>query len=82
MKELSYVLSGQLRKKVIESLIIPTTPTELSKKLKGDRSSISRVLLFFQEKSLVKCINQEDKKGRIYQLTDKGKKVYDILRKM
>ena len=82
MKELSYVLSGQLRKKVIESLIIPTTPTELSKKLKGDRSSISRVLLFFQEKNLVKCINQEDKKGRIYQLTDKGKKVYDILRKM
>jgi DNA-binding MarR family transcriptional regulator len=82
MKELKYVLSGQLRKKVLLYLIVPTTPTELTKKIKGDRSSVSRVLLYFQEKGLAKCINNEDKRGRIYQLTEKGKKVYDMLKKV
>jgi len=82
MEELKYVLSGGLRKSVLLALIIPTTPTELAKKLKGDRSSVSRVLLYLQDNGLVKCINNKDKRGRIYQLTEKGKKVYDVVRKM
>ncbi len=82
MKELKYVLSGNLRRKVLTNLLIPNTPTQLAKKLKGDRSSVSRVLLYLQEKGLVKCINDKDRVGRIYTLTDKGKKVYDVLEKM
>ncbi len=82
MEELKYVLSGHLRKSVLLALIIPTTPTELAKKLKGDRSSVSRVLLYLQENGLVRCINNKDKRGRIYTLTEKGKKVYDVVKKM
>ena len=82
MEDLKYVLSGKLRQKVLTNLIIPNSPTRLAKKLNGDRSSVSRVLLYLQEKGLVRCINEDYKKGRIYTLTDKGKEIYNILRKM
>jgi len=43
---------------------------------------VSRSLLFLKKKGLVECINENDTLGRLYKLTDKGKKIYDILKEM
>jgi len=50
--QLGFVIRGSLRKKVILSLSIPTTPTILSKKINIDRGSVSRTLIQLQEKGL------------------------------
>ena len=42
---------------------------------KVTRNSVSDTLKLFREKGLVECINPDEKKGRIYQLTTKGKKI-------
>lgn len=68
--QLGFVIRSSLRKKVILSLSIPTTPTILSKKINIDRGSVSRTLIQLQEKGLVICGNPKDKTGRIYKLTD------------
>jgi len=81
-KELALVVNGTLRKKIILNLIIPNIATNLAKKIDVHRSSISRALLFLEKNSLVKCVNKDASFGRLYKLTDKGKKVYDMLRKM
>jgi predicted transcriptional regulator len=81
-KELALVVNGTLRKKVILGLNIPNIATNISKKIDTQRSSVSRTLLFLESHSLVTCINKDASFNRLYKLTDKGKKVYDILRKM
>jgi DNA-binding MarR family transcriptional regulator len=81
-KELVLVIKGNIRKQIILNLTIPNTPTNLAKKLNAHRSSVSRTLLFLEKSNLVKCINKNDSFGRVYKLTEKGKKVYDIVRKM
>jgi len=81
-KLISYVIRGSLRKKVISSLTIPNTPTLLAKKINIDRGSVSRTLINLQDAGIVICSNPKNKTGRIYKLTEKGKKVYDKVRKM
>jgi len=81
-KQVSYVIRGSLRKKVISSLTIPNTPTLLAKKINIDRGSVSRTLINLQTNGLVICSNPKERAGRIYKLTEKGKKVQDVVRKM
>lgn len=81
-QDLISVIKGNIRKRVILNLIIPNTPTQLAKKINAYRASVSRSLLFLKKKGLVECINENDTLGRLYKLTDKGKEVYDILKKM
>ena len=79
---ISYVIRGSLRKKVFTNLVVPNTPTNLSKKTNIERASVSRALINLSKKGLVVCVNPSEKTGRLYKLTDKGKKVYDIMKKM
>jgi DNA-binding MarR family transcriptional regulator len=81
-KELALVVNGTLRKKVILNLNIPNIATNISKKLNTQRSSVSRTLLFLEKNGLVKCINPKASFGRLYKLTDKGKKIKEIIKKM
>lgn len=61
-----FLKKSDLRKQVWENLTKPKTATEISKELKKQRSSISRVLLDMQRKGFVKCLNEQDKSFRVY----------------
>jgi DNA-binding MarR family transcriptional regulator len=75
-----YVKKGRLRRKVMLELDEAHTATELAKKLRKHRSSVSRTLLDLAKKRLVACINPEDDRERHYQLTLLGKKVRNKLK--
>ena len=49
--------------------------TDLSKSSDVSLNNTSRVLIDFKKRKLVKCINPEDKLGRVYKLTIKGTRI-------
>jgi len=80
LKNISWILRGSQRReiiKVIEGLKVPAQIYQEAIKLnpKITRNSVSDVLRAFREKGLVECINPKEKKGRVYMLTERGKKV-------
>ena len=81
-KEISLVIRGSMRRKVLENLHNPTTPTLLAKKIDSNRPSVSRAILALREAGLVTCLNHEEKRGRLYKISDKGKKVLEEIRKI
>jgi DNA-binding MarR family transcriptional regulator len=76
---LGFVSRGSIRKKVLKNLIVPHTPTELSKIIKTHRSTTSRTILALESKGLVKCLTPKEAMGRYYEITKQGK---EILKKM
>ena len=76
---ISFVVRGKIRRKVLENLIIPRTPTQLSQLIGSHRSTISRSIISLQKKGLVECITPDQSMGRYYQITNMGK---DILTKI
>jgi len=40
---------------------------------------VSNFLKEFKENNLVVCLNEEEKRGRLYQITDNGKKLLELL---
>jgi DNA-binding HxlR family transcriptional regulator len=77
-KEAIWMLRGNQRKEVFLSL--PTEPfmaNKLRKKLEHTISlrEMSRHLRDFEEQKLVVCLNKDDPYNKLYQITDKGKKL-------
>jgi len=62
----------ELLKKLIEK---PSTPTELANLTKINKGHVSRALKELCGKKLVECGNEEAKKGRMYLITELGKKI-------
>lgn len=80
LKLVSWILRGSQRRvifKLLEGNKIPAQIYAEAIKInpKITRNSVSDVLREFKKKGLVKCINPAEKKGRIYQLTKKGKEI-------
>jgi len=75
----SFVSRGKVRKKIMNALTKPMTPTELSKRIKTHRSTTSRALLALEKKELVKCITPHENMGRYYEISELGKKINKIL---
>ena len=50
------------------------TPTEISNELKTHFSQITKNLLELEKRDLVKCLTPNLRKGRLYGMTEKGKK--------
>lgn len=59
----------------MKNLEKPGTPTELATKLQIQRSTVSRAILELQDKKLIKCLTPNEKMGRLYQITDLGRKI-------
>ena len=78
-KILSFLARSKNRIKVLSSLDGLQTPTEISKKLKIQRSTVSRTINELKEKGLVKCLTPDEKMGRLYTLTLTGKKSLRIM---
>lgn len=81
-KTLSFIFSSEKREKVIISLAYPTTPTRITKKIGISKPHVSRVLKRFMGMGVVECKTPDKRKGKIYVLTDKGKRVLKEMKKM
>jgi len=57
----------------------PMTPKELANQTGLELSNTSNYLSTLRELGLVRCLNDDLRKGRIYALTEKGKEVYSGL---
>lgn len=73
--EISWVLRGSLKQKVITSLDRPKTATILSKEIKTHRSTISAILIEMNKRGIVLCLDNKQPYNRFYQLTKKGKEL-------
>ena len=51
------------------------TPSEISQKTKLRLNHVSNFLKDLKNNKLILCLNDEDKRGRLYQITELGKRV-------
>lgn len=70
-----FILRSEYRKKVFVLMDKLIMPSEIARKLDIRLTHITRELRFLKEKRLVKCINPNERVGRLYQLTEKGKRL-------
>ena len=69
-----YILISKYRYSVLCVLSIDDVkiPTQISMETGIRKNHISKVLSELKEKSLIECINEDSKRGRLYRLTSKG----------
>ena len=77
IKGISLLKNSDYRRKILESLSNANylTPSELAEKTKIRLNHISNFLKDLKENNLVICLNDEEKRGRLYKITELGKKV-------
>lgn len=73
------VMAGELRVNIVKLLNEPKTPTQLRNMIKTQDSAIARCLRTLEKHKIVKQLNPNIRKGKIYILTNVGK---DILKQL
>lgn len=79
VSDLSWVKRGKQRREIIVHIHGTLTPTDVSKESGYSLNHTSRILNSFKKRKLVKLLNPEDKTGRLYELTVRGRVVRDKL---
>ena len=79
---ISFVVRSKHRKKILELLTAPKTPTKLKTETELHFNAVSRVILELEKKGLIKCLNPTQKLSRFYQITNKGKEILVKLNKL
>lgn len=81
IKGLKLLKTSENRLKILEILNNGKvlTPTEIAKETGIVVNHISTFLKEFKDNKLVVCLNEEDKRGRLYQITESGKKVLSLM---
>lgn len=80
LKLTSYVEISKYREKTLKSIGNNVKiPTNIAKDSDIRTNHISKVLSELKSKEIVECINEEARKGRLYRLTDTGKKVLESI---
>jgi len=74
-EDISFILRGKHRKRILRLLITPKTPTQLKNETKLHFNSVSRTLIELEKKGFLKCLNPKQKLVRFYLITDKGKNI-------
>jgi len=77
IKGISLLKNSEYRKKILESLSNANylTPSEISENTKIRLNHVSNFLKDLKDNKLIICLNEGEKRGRLYQITDLGKKV-------
>ncbi len=74
--DLGYVLASKYRQTILVALIENALcPTEIVEKTKYYQAHVSKTLKELTTRNLVECLNPNDRKGRLYNLTQDGKKI-------
>ena len=76
---ISFILSSNYRKKVLQNLETPKMPSKLSKILDINKTHISRALKELESKKMIKCLTPNSNKGKLYVISDYGE---DILKEV
>ena len=78
LKLTSYVKISKYREKTVKSIgDAVKIPTHIAKDSGIRTNHISKVLSELKGKEIVECINEEDRKGRLYRLTPTGKNILE-----
>ena len=75
LSKYSFVLAGELRKKVVLALNEPKSPKQLTDLIKTQDSSIARCLNQLSKEHIAKNLFPNKRKGRIYVLTKIGEEI-------
>ena len=76
----SLLKSSGYRLKIIESIGNDTlTPSEIAGKTKIRLNHVSTFLKELKDNNMVKCLNEDTRKGRLYELTETGKNAINKL---
>lgn len=71
---LSFILASKHRTNIIISLGEKAKiPSQIEKEIDLNTTHVSKYLSSLKEKDLVKILNESARKGRLYELTPKGK---------
>ena len=77
---ISLLKSSEYRLKIIKAIGKDTvTPSEISKKIGIRLNHVSMFLKELKENNLVKCLNEDTRKGRLYELTELGQNAINKL---
>ena len=82
IKGISLLKNSEYRKKILESLsdVSYLTPSEISDKTQIRLNHVSNFLKSLKDNKLVVCLNDDEKRGRLYKITELGKKVIGELK--
>lgn len=80
--EIGYIGSSKYRQLVMVFLAThgANIPTDIAKGTGIRTNHISKTLKELSNKGVIKCLNDEARKGRLYAITDKGVKVLEEMR--
>jgi len=81
-EDISFVNSSSYRKRILEKLEKPKTPSTLSKELNLNKAHTSRALFELMERKLIICLTPESRKSKIYAITDYGKEILEKQRSL
>ena len=83
IKGISLLKNSEYRKRILKSLVDVNylTPSEISEKTKIRLNHVSNFLKDLRENKLAVCLNDEEKRGRLYKITKLGKKVIEDFEK-
>jgi DNA-binding MarR family transcriptional regulator len=77
---ISLLKSSEYRLKIIRAIGEDTiTPSEIANKIGIRLNHVSMFLKELKNNNLVKCLNEDTRKGRLYELTELGKNAIDKL---
>ncbi len=79
VKLYSWIIRGSQRVEVIKVMTKPITPTQVKKLTNLGLNNVSDNLRLFVENRIAKCLNEKEKLGRIYILTEKGERIRKLL---
>ncbi len=78
---ISFIIRSKNRLKLIsildDSFMLPSTITE---QMNLRHSQVSVILSDLKKEGIVECLNEEDRIGRMYQLTNLGKQAYKLIK--
>ncbi len=75
---ISLLKASEYRLKIMKAIGNNTvTPSEIAKKIGIRLNHVSMFLKELKENHLVKCLNEETRKGRLYELTELGRNAID-----
>jgi DNA-binding MarR family transcriptional regulator len=78
----SWVARGKQRRIVIEAMNKPKMPSEIRKETKLSITHVSKILKLFTEMGIAKCLTPDVRIGKIFILTEMGKRIRAEMFKM
>ena len=82
IKGISLLKNSEYRRKILESLsdVNYLTPSEIAEKTEIRLNHVSNFLKDLKDNKLIICLNNEEKRGRLYKITKLGKKIIEELK--